>query len=74
MEGHEEERNAAEFSAAIAASIQIQRKKLGMTQKNLADKFNQITNKSITKSGINHLFIRIKKLAESLKSGEKNDK
>ena len=40
--------------------------------KNLADKFNAITNKSITKSGINHIFIRIKKLAESLKSGEKN--
>ena len=37
---NEEERNAAEFIAAIAASIQMQRKKLRMTQKELADKLH----------------------------------
>lgn len=40
--------------------------------KSLAAKFNEATNKSITKSGINHMFIKIKKQAEILKSGDKN--
>ena len=58
----------------LALLCQLRKENPEDSLKNLADKFNQITNKSITKSGINHLFIRIKKLAESLKSGEKNDK
>ncbi|MEG0473919.1 MAG: helix-turn-helix transcriptional regulator [Christensenella sp.] len=36
----DEERTTAEFIASIAASIQIQRKKLGITQKELGDKLN----------------------------------
>lgn len=36
----DEERTTAEFIASIAASIQLQRKKLGMTQKELGDKLN----------------------------------
>ena len=58
----------------LALLCQLRKENPEDSLKNLADKFNQITNKSITKSGINHLFIRIKKQAESLKSGEKNDK
>ena len=38
--------------------------------KSLAIKFNEVTHKSITKSGINHLFIRIKKQAELFKGDQ----
>ena len=42
--------------------------------KELAIKFEKLTQKPISKSGINHLFVKIKNLAADYKGGVDNDK
>ncbi len=68
----EEKANLSVLDNDLQILCNLRKEYQDISLKELAVKYSEVTSKPISKSGINHLFIKIKKYAELLKSGDIN--